>query len=279
MSKISIEQIPPLTSVAIQVMRFDPDHPESDTQKMENLIKPDKGICAEIMKIANSAFYGRSGKIKSIKDAITFLGLKTIKNIVMMLASNNMKGKRTGKTFRKYLQEFPIITAMVGLDISPLLGLRELKEAAFLNGLLYKIGMTIIAINRPVHYSSLLEIAKKDNRDIMELEKENYEINHIEVGLLTFREWKIPDEFLEIMENQDFDPDKTQDQKDIVRLIALSSTIAKTLLEMPVVEKETERRNCIINHYAVDSEKLKSFNEEYLENLQDHPFYRYAILG
>ena len=81
--KLEDINIPPLPSIAHKVLLFEGD-PVSGSSELEQIILPDKSICADILRIANSAFYARSKKVQTIRDAITLLGLKTIKNIVML---------------------------------------------------------------------------------------------------------------------------------------------------------------------------------------------------
>ena len=81
--KLEELNVPPLPSVAHKVLLFEGDT-VSGSSELEQIILPDKSICADILRMANSAYYARAKKIQTIKDAITLLGLKTIKNIVML---------------------------------------------------------------------------------------------------------------------------------------------------------------------------------------------------
>ena len=67
-------------------------------------------------------------QIKTVKDAITLLGLKKIKSLVMMLSLNIYRGNLKEKIYAKYLQRFPIVTALVALDLCRPLGLNKIKE-------------------------------------------------------------------------------------------------------------------------------------------------------
>ena len=143
------DQIPPLSLVVTNVIRFDPDDPNASIEHLQQIIAPDKGISAELLKIANSALYGRSGRIKTLREAITLLGVKTVKNIVLLLTTKAMNGRLNRPIFQRYLREWPILSALVALDLCGPLRLRTLREEAFLTALLHKIGMTVIALNRP----------------------------------------------------------------------------------------------------------------------------------
>ena len=54
------------------------------------MIETDQAIATKVLKIANSAYYGMSGKISSIQHATTVLGIKTMGEIVAVagLAQN-----------------------------------------------------------------------------------------------------------------------------------------------------------------------------------------------
>ncbi len=83
-------QIPPLSTVTVRVMQFDPLGENASSQGLEQIVAPDEGVCSDLLRIANSAYYGRSGRVKTLRDAITLLGLKTVKNLVILLASKSM---------------------------------------------------------------------------------------------------------------------------------------------------------------------------------------------
>jgi len=83
--------LPPIPLVAVQVMKavMDPDTSVSDLCK---IISTDSVLVSRILKVANSAFYGCTRSIKTLKMAVTVLGFKTIKNMVMArpLASSGL---------------------------------------------------------------------------------------------------------------------------------------------------------------------------------------------
>lgn len=75
--------IPPLPTVLNKVILFDTEK-MGGSEELENIIAPDKSLSADLMRVANSAYYGRAGSINTLRDAITLMGLKTINNIVLV---------------------------------------------------------------------------------------------------------------------------------------------------------------------------------------------------
>ncbi|MBI3396742.1 MAG: HDOD domain-containing protein, partial [Spirochaetia bacterium] len=121
--------IPPLPVVVMQVIRFDPAGETADTRTLENIIAPDKGVCADVLRVANSAFYGRSGRVKAMRDAIGLLGLKAVKNLVIFLSTKALTAPLRGDVFRKHLIEFPIVAALVAENLALQTKLANPEEA------------------------------------------------------------------------------------------------------------------------------------------------------
>ena len=276
-SMITIEHIPPLSAVALQVMRLDPQDPESSISKMEDLIKPDKGICAELLKIANSALYGRSGRMKTIRDAITLLGLKTVKNLVIMLSTKNMSGKLKNPLYRKYLHEFPVLSALTALDLCAPLNFKQMKDEAFLAALLHKIGMTVIAINKPGDYLHVLEQYEQGGMSLAALETAAFQTTHVKVGVMVFDVWKMPASNKDVMAAHEFDADRVGEQSDIVLVVALAGLIIGELMRFPSRPENVLRKEALVKRFNITEEKIAVFNDEYLENLKEHPFYQQVI--
>ena len=173
--------IPPLPIVAIKVMSFDTDNPAGGSEELEKIISPDKAITTDIMKIANSAYYGRSGKVQTLREAITLLGMKTVKNLVMLKSNKQFTKTLNGEIYQKQLHELPVLTALIAFDLTNPLRLKRIREEVFLSGLLQKIGMTILALNFPTRYSELLELANTGVRDLLHVEKENFKIDQSQI--------------------------------------------------------------------------------------------------
>jgi HD-like signal output (HDOD) protein len=269
------DQIPPLSLVVTNVIRFDPEDPNASIEYLQQIIAPDKGISAELLKISNSALYGRSGRIKTLKEAITLLGVKTVKNIVLLLTTKAMSGRLNQPVFHKYLREWPILSALVALDICSPLRLRSLREESFLAGLMHKIGMTVIALNRPQEYAGLLkdfEASRGEGPSIVELEQAQFGIDHPAVGGRVFEMWKMPVQLRRVVTDHNFSADQVAGQSDVLRVTALSGLIARDLMGLVLSEAEREVIAAIPAHYDAPKEAIAAFNAEYYLNMKEHPF-------
>lgn len=276
---LSETRIPPLSMVAIQVMQLDPESDSASAYSMEQIVSPDKGVSAEILRISNSAFYGRSGKVKTLRDAITLLGLKTVKNLVILLSTKSMSLDMKDERLQKYLQKLPIVTALVAQELSQKLNFKAMKDEIFIGGLLHKIGMTILAINYKAAYARLLQLAEFDKVDFIEHEREQYRTDHVEVGRTVFNTWKLPQQLQDIISGHNFDAARMSEASDIVRLTALASLLSMEMLGLELYERDQGRKAGLLEHYQAEALVAKDFGEARYTLIKDHPFYKQVVGG
>ena len=280
MAAFTFDSIPPISAILLSIMQFDPGKPESDAARLDNLIGPDKAISARLLKVANSALYGRSGKIKTLREAITLLGLKATKNLVVMLATQAMHSKLKDPMYRRYLQEFPVLTALVAMDVCGPANRRQHAETVFLSGLLSTIGMSVVAMNKPDHYSVLLASSDRDPKmKLVELERQSYRTDHVDVGLMVCDAWKLPAEFREVMTHRNAPVQKAAAASDTVQLACLADAISRRLLVIPDPRGSGAAEQALAHSLGIPPEKMTAFGENYFTGLQDHPFYQQAVSG
>lgn len=57
--------------------------PETDLARVTRLIEDDVGIAAKVLQLVSSAFFGRRNEVRSVRDAVNYLGLETLKQLVL----------------------------------------------------------------------------------------------------------------------------------------------------------------------------------------------------
>lgn len=270
-------KIPPMPTVLMKVIKFDTDQNVSGgSAELEKIVSPDKSISADIIRISNSAFYGRAKKITSLKDAITLIGLKTVKNLVFVQSQKNITKALSGHYFTKHLMELPILTSLVAFDLLNPLGqgkLDALKDQVFLANMLRKIGMTVLALNFTAKYQTILKLSEYGAKDTYLLEKEEFNTTSIEIGTKVFLFWKMPEDLLYMVTNQNFSTEQIEKVRDIDRVSRMAEIFSKKMLELRLTEKEMELEDALIKFYEAPEELKELFGEDFYEMIQDHPFF------
>ena len=80
----------PATSAKLLKMLKDP---ESSAAQIEDVLKYDPGLTANILKLTNSAYFGIPLKVSSVKQAMTLLGWKRLLQLVMTLCMSTLMKK------------------------------------------------------------------------------------------------------------------------------------------------------------------------------------------
>ena len=81
--------LPTLPEIAIKI-REAADDPEVNLLAMAEVIAQDPALSARMVKVANSAFMGRSVKVETLNQAVTRIGLRQIKNIATAIAMEQL---------------------------------------------------------------------------------------------------------------------------------------------------------------------------------------------
>ncbi|GAB2997488.1 HDOD domain-containing protein [Psychrosphaera aestuarii] len=95
--------LPTLPEIAIKI-REAADDPDVNLHMMANVISQDPALSARLVKVANSAFMGRSVKVDSLNQAVTRIGLRQIKNIATAIAMEQLFVSKN-ELVREYMQK------------------------------------------------------------------------------------------------------------------------------------------------------------------------------
>ena len=274
MKEIKLEKIPAMADVILKTLQFNLESENAGSEELLNIISKDKGVCTSVLKMSNSPYFGRAGKVKELKDAITLLGLKAVK---MLIIASSTKDFATifgsNEVFKRYFQTFPLLCAFTTVDIMRPLKITGLpKEQAFILGMFFPIGMTVLALNYREDYGSVLaQYEESDNqKSLLELEMNQFLVTNHDVRKKVFVEWNFPTEyFIKPVEDPEFIENATDEQI----VLTLSTFVSKRMLNIPIVEIEQMVANLILEKKGLEPSLLNVFNEEYLELITEIPLF------
>lgn len=188
---------PPL--VFNQIMKV-VDDPETSAYDVAGIISEDPGMSAKVLRITNSAFYGLSGTVTSIKQAVVIVGLNGIKDLVVSTSVIDMfKGDQVGKEFQELFWRHSLVSAFGCRMLARVVASADISlgELAFTTGLLHDIGKMVMYLQSPEHCQQVLAVASQGPRAELEREQALYGCDHAEVGRLLTEHWKLPAELCE----------------------------------------------------------------------------------
>ncbi len=190
LSKVStISSLPPTAAEAARLLQ----DPESSIRDLVRAIELDPGLTSNVLRLANSAYYGCPESIGSIKDAVVRLGTKCIFQMVMSwgfaaLAQKHVAGYRLPVGG---LWEHSIAVA-VGAEQLPADLHRKSPDYAFTAGLLHDIGKSVLGNFVAVDFEPIMEMVKNEKVTFEVAEHRVLGIDHAEVGAVLLESWNLP---------------------------------------------------------------------------------------
>lgn len=189
--QITDQDLPTLSVVATQALELINDDDVTNKQ-IEDLIRKDPSLTQRLLTTANSPFYAGRYQIKSIADSITRMGMRQLRNIVLVAA--------TGELFSgdnpvlRTLWNHAIATAIAAHKIAE--GVAGVNpEEAFIGGMLHDVGKLVIYRQYPEIYQEVVDEARASGRRCHEVEEEKFQyFTHMSVGGLVVKKWKLDDQ-------------------------------------------------------------------------------------
>jgi HD-like signal output (HDOD) protein len=188
---MNTRDLPAMPHIACKVLELS-SNPDTSAQQLQQVIADDQAMTARILKIANSALYSCSRKIKTLTEAIVMLGFNTIRSLVVTSASRNLyvsSSKRMG--LKERLMWEHSIGAAFGCRLLAKQRYPHLMEEAFLAGLMHDIGKLVLNQQAAEQYDDIVQIVYNENRAFCETEREVFGFDHAEVGERLINKWKL----------------------------------------------------------------------------------------
>jgi len=170
----------------------------SRIQEFDGLIKMDPVLVTRLLRMVNSPYYGLSEKITSISRAIVFIGMKNLRNLVVIEGLKDLmqEDSRGGVFSRKQLWLHCVAVSICSQMIAErVFGQRG--EDAFLCGILHDVGMIVEDQTAPDLFVKTCTALGSGSRLLLLVEKEMIGTDHCEIGALLAKDWKMPEEIKE----------------------------------------------------------------------------------
>lgn len=160
----SIASLPPLPATAQEILTCFGDE-FIDAHKVTAVVEGDPGICARLLGLANSAYFGLAEPVHLINEAISrVLGVETVRSLVLAMAIQQSFDRKACPAFdaeRFWTQS--LLTAECCKRIASLNGTDDaaLRDLAYSTGLCHNLGLMALAHLEPQTTNTIL-LAHRD---------------------------------------------------------------------------------------------------------------------
>ena len=235
--------LPSVPQVVVRFLEITQD-PEFDYQQLVELLGTDPGMTAEILRLANSALFGVTRQITSIRQAMTLLGLRRIRSLVLGRYIVSMIGSSPGPLDISYFWRRSLSTAVLAAKLAHE-QLPRMQEEVFIAALLADTGVPVLTEVLGDRYEPVVrEYCPGGSDDASVLEQGICGMSHAEVSALVLDHWQLPELIVESVRRhhgEQFDEQQTDSAVIMMaKLIGAAGRIAKHLCEKPDMPKVVE---------------------------------------
>lgn len=206
----SVMVLPPLPTTAQQILTCFGDE-FIDADRVSEVVESDPGICAKLLGLANSAYFGLAVPLTQIREAISrVLGVDTVRSLVLAMAiqqSFNSKGCPSFDVDRFWLQSLLIAECCKKIAANDEKAEDADRDLAYSTGLCHNLGMMALAHMEPKRTNDALirYCSKTNSRPLVEHLIEEFDTDHKVVTAELGRTWSLPEAMVSAYQYQAFE--------------------------------------------------------------------------
>jgi putative nucleotidyltransferase with HDIG domain len=167
------------------------DDPTASAQKVAASAELDPVFAAQLIKLANSAYYGMSGRVGNTSFAVTVIGFSAVRSLAALSASGlDATGKPKPEGFWLHAAAAAAGCSAVAAHFGLVTG------DAFAAGLLHDLGLALLhGFDRDLH-QSLIERWGSDDAALSSAEATTFGLSHAAAAARVLASWRFPDDFV-----------------------------------------------------------------------------------
>ncbi len=189
----SLSQLPPFSAVLNKLLATLASENLSFV-KVAELIEKDAVLAGNVLRVVNSALYGRRGEINSVRHAISLLGLGKLRNTAMSLSVSKMLNQLatpscwSSKQFNLHAVTTAILSDLLAQHLEV-----EYPEGAFTAGLLHDIGVLLEAVAMRAEFEAIRALFTMGLYGNKEEELAAIGVDHAELSVAALERWNLPE--------------------------------------------------------------------------------------
>ena len=164
-------------------------------EDIASIVEENPSVAARVLQLVNSAFFGLPRPTASIKEAVVFIGTKTLRTLVLSVeAFRDLEMESSAKGLNPTaLQEHAVTTGRLAAEMVPVAE----REAAYSAGLLHSIGLLVLASQLSEDWARIVDEAREQQRSLLEVERLVLGVDHGQIAAALLSLWGLPHDVIE----------------------------------------------------------------------------------
>jgi diguanylate cyclase (GGDEF)-like protein len=257
---ISSQRLPSLPTIALRVLELTSSE-DIDLKEIARVIELDQGLVFKILRTVNSSYYGLARPCVTIRQALVYLGLNTVKTLVLGFSLvETMRPQAEDKNqasfdFVDYWRR-DIYGAVAARELAQVTKICD-PEIAFLAALMQDIGMVALSRVCGSEYQSCIQQTQGNHDKLEALERAQFGYGHTDVGAAIAEHWNLPEQ-LGVTMRWHHNAGKSPHQwRSFLRLIQSANLAATGLLSGNPHDAAAAFQSEVRSRLSLDAEQAK----------------------
>ncbi len=222
---LKVREMPPLPQSITQILELTKST-KSSARDLVKVCEHDPKLTVNMLKLANSPFYGFTRKISTVSHAIVCLGLDTVKSIALASSTHEMLNREIPAYAleKGMLWQHSIGCSTCARIIAKRIRFKE-SEEAYIAGLLLDIGKIILSDFAEDEFIQIVEKTKNNRISFDKAEQKVLGFNHPQIGAKIIEKWNLPPILVEAVQHH-HQPQGADEYKKISYIVHLADAIS-----------------------------------------------------
>lgn len=272
---------PPIVFHQIQKVISDP---KVSAGRIATILSEDPAMSVKVLKLTNSAFYGLSREVESVKQAVVIVGLEAVKNLVLAASVLDMfKGKDFDQEAQEKFWRHSLAVGFCGRMLAKETRVRGMidPDSVFSGGLLHDIGKVVMSCFLKKEHAEVIEAREKDTESLSyEIEERVLGYDHADIGGVLAEQWKLPSRLIQAVAFHHRPQLNTSDDP-IAYVVHASNYIAKkTFYNNDEKHLIGTMEQSAVDFMQISDEDIESYSEKLREEyVKAETFMKMAGIG
>jgi putative nucleotidyltransferase with HDIG domain len=195
-----IDAMPTIPVILRPLLRcLDQPVEQIDVNRIVELVSYDKTIAAQCVRMANSALFGRSEPVESVRTAVMNLGMWRVRDLLFSNSLSQVIPANRWIVDPAVFWRHSLGCALVCRKFAEILGYPD-TEKAYLAGLLHDIGILVNSMVAPEEFRVTFAKASREQIPLDEAEQATLGFTHSDSGRVLADAWKITPDIIQAIE-------------------------------------------------------------------------------
>lgn len=227
---LSNPKLPSLPAVALEVLELTARE-DAEIGDFEKAIERDQAIAVRILRTVNSSYYGLSSRCGSIRQAVSLLGVQTVRGLVLGFslerALDGGDDDEISFDFTGYWRR-SFQAASAARVLADMTGQAE-PEEAFIAALVQDAGMIATWRIHGDRYLQIIDMTRGRHDELASLERRILDVDHATIGSEMSRRWHFPESIVDAIASHHACIEEPCRDDPLVKVVRLAGIAAEAM--------------------------------------------------